>query len=80
MEIYCAHCKRKTPTKNLKIENMVTHSKTGKATPRKMAEGDCTICGTRKHQFVASDMHTSKAKEHHKMKHHKEHHTMRHRK
>jgi hypothetical protein len=82
MEIYCAHCKRKTPTNNLEIESHLIHTKAGKEIHRNLARGNCSICGTKKQQFVASDVsekHSSKAKKtakHHKKNYeHTEHHT-----
>ena len=45
MNIYCLSCRRKTATRG---EKLVTKNR------RKMAQGKCASCGTKKSQFVAS--------------------------
>lgn len=55
MDIYCARCKKKTPTKNLKIENISITSKSGKISNRRLAKGTCSVCSTSKQQFVEND-------------------------
>lgn len=42
--IYCVKCKKKTPTENL----TTGISRNG----RKMIQGNCTVCGTKKTQFT----------------------------
>lgn len=44
MEIYCVKCRKKTPTED------ITEKKSARGTP--MIQGICTVCGTKKTQFI----------------------------
>jgi hypothetical protein len=55
MEIYCAKCRRKTPTSDIEHEHITVTSKAGKKSERNLVKGTCTICHTKKQQFVSDN-------------------------